>query len=172
MKIQTDIIDQIKESTLRNYVIPGLDSSLLKAGKVRVFECSREHQEQITPHSHRFDILCIVLKGSVTNILWENNPDGDLYQVTNLEYGGAPGEYTEYPQGNKTLAPRKNKYKVGDTYSMSYRDIHSIQFSKGAVVLFLEGEDKTQVTQILEPMVNGNVIPTFKVEPYMFLKDK
>ena len=53
---------RMKHSPVRNYAIPGLTSSLIGSpspnGTVRIFECSREHQEPIIPHSHRFSFQC------------------------------------------------------------------------------------------------------------------
>ncbi len=90
-----DVIDRIKSDRVINYAIAGLDSYLLGNGKVRYFECSRDHQDQITPHSHRFDFSCIVLAGMVTNRIWVECDDqsGDFFEGSIITYDGVIGEH-------------------------------------------------------------------------------
>ena len=59
-------------------------------------------------------------------------------------------------------------YLAGDTYFMRHTDIHSIRFEKGSEVLFFEGQPKAPGSAMLEPWVDGQVVPTFKTEPWMF----
>lgn len=47
-------------------------------------------------------------------------------------------------------------------------EVHSIHFSRGAQVLFFEGPTVADTSIILEPNVDGETIPTFRVEPWMF----
>jgi hypothetical protein len=100
-------------SPLRNYAIPGLTSSLIGqksgTGCIRLFENSRDHQENITPHSHRFDFQCWVLAGHVVNRVWiKPNPlrlpsnykfseAHDFFEISELRYQGAPGQYKTSP---------------------------------------------------------------------------
>ena len=58
-----EILQDMKTSKVANYVIAGLDSYMLENGNIRMFENSRKHQDMITPHSHRFDFVCLVLSG-------------------------------------------------------------------------------------------------------------
>jgi hypothetical protein len=165
-------------SPVKNYAIPGLTSSLIGApgplGTVRLFQCEREHQEPITPHSHRFDFQCWVLRGKVRNRIWKkvyaSDPNGDLYHRTNLNYGGEIGHYTKEPREVGTWTYSDAEFVAGQCYSMRAHEVHSIFFSRGAVVLFFEGETKVDSSTILEPYVDGEVVPTFKVEPWMFKK--
>lgn len=179
-------IEQIKQmahSPLHNYAIPGLTSWIIGAnpdparGGVRLFECSRAHHEPIIPHSHRFDFQCVVLAGEVTNVVWHRvcdediDLDDDTYVISTLHYNGEPGTYT--PGKHRVTGffrPRRHHYAEGDEYSMKHDEIHSIYFSKGSAVLFFEGPRITGSTQILEPLVDGVRVPTFKVEPWMFRK--
>ncbi len=167
----------MKHSPIYNYGgIPGLTSwligSLSEHGAVRLMECSRTHYEPIIPHSHRFDFHCQVLAGEVRNIIWTpGSVIADEYIETELTYLNRPGRYEQTHANTATRWTCKSTaYKVGEEYSMKANEVHSIFFSRDAVVLFFEGPTVTDKSIILEPFVNGEVIPTFKVEPWMFKK--
>ena len=168
------MLNEMRNSRIDNYAIPGLSSSLIGGegfGKVRLFECSRDHQEQITPHSHRFDFVALVLRGDVRNIVWTPHTNGDCFRVSTLTYGGEPGNYTvNSDRAHCNMIPCTSSYKEGEWYSMKAEEIHSIQFDKGAAVLFFEGPEISDWSLILEPVVDGLVIPTFKREPWMFIR--
>src|SRR5688572_7069582 len=91
---------KMAHSPIRNYAIPGLTSSLIgapsPAGTVRLFQNSRDHQEPIVPHSHRFDFMCWVLAGAVRNRVWRRamsyDKNADFYRSSRLIYGGKAGE--------------------------------------------------------------------------------
>lgn len=53
---------------------------------------------------------------------------------------------------------------------MKAEEIHSITFSRGASVLFFEGPRKTDTSTVLEPVVDGETIPLFRTEPWMYGK--
>lgn len=168
------VIQQMKSSTLRNYVLPGLDSSLLGNGIVRIFESSRDTEEHITPHSHRFDFACFVMRGWVENTVYtlaNEGKDADCFVMATLKYLGSTGKY-EVDQGTDPLIFDRNTdtYVKGQWYSMSSEEIHSIKFSRDAVVLFFEGPNVTSETSILEPCSHGKRVPTFKVHDWMFEK--
>ena len=171
------IIEAMKHSPIHNYIVPGLTSWLIgqpsNHGCVRLFEMSREQQEFVTPHSHRFDFECVVLAGVVTNTKWIRSASGDPYIDRkigktqdfgryNMELNGAVDRYSTY----------SNIYRAGDTYGMSANEIHTIHFGKHAKVLFFEGPMLKTGSTILEPYVGGVRVPTFKVEPWMFQKEK
>ena len=84
MKDIISILQDMKSDRVANYVIAGLDSYMLNSGKVRLFENKRDHNDAITPHSHRFDFVCLVLAGKVVNSLWEecSESDGDFFEVS------------------------------------------------------------------------------------------
>lgn len=173
-----DVIHTMKHSPRHNYVIPGLTSWLIgRAGSyddkgcVRLFTMSREHEEPICPHSHRFDFTCIVLNGAVKNRIWfEDDDAGDDYQLSDVTYEGVMGLHQRTPVVQKRYSYRECQFKKGEQYWMKASQIHSIFFSKGAEVLFFEGAAKgSDISQVLEPVVNGKVIPLFKTEPWMFL---
>jgi hypothetical protein len=167
----------MRHSPLRNYIVPGLTSWMIMdngdAGKVRMFDCSREQQEFITPHSHRFDFTACVLRGSVENTLWVETDDSgaDEYYVTRTQYMGEPGKYEEIGLGASKFIPDTLTHKEGEWYGMKHSDIHSIKFAKATVVLFIEGRTITTHSHVLEPWINDERIPTMKTEPWMFKKD-
>lgn len=170
-----EIIEQMKHRRIDNYAgIPGLTSWMLyKADKgcVRLFEMFRDQEEYITPHSHRFDFSCLVLKGEVENTLYvpESIWEEDEYTISTMKYNGEVGEYTKTVDAHGVpLMKKVLTYFTNSTYSMKADEIHSIKFSKGAKVLFFEGATVKNSSIILEPYVYGEHIPTFKVEEWMF----
>lgn len=170
------ILESMKHSPVRNYGgIPGLTSWLIgepsARGLVRLLECSRTHFEPIVPHSHRFDFECRVLRGKVRNIVWELDEKGDEYQATNLRYAGAPGKYEKSFAGRDRWSFRTDTYHEDCTYAMEASEIHSIFFERGTSILFFEGPQIMNDSIILEPVVDGTNILTFKVEPWMFQRE-
>lgn len=170
------LIDDMTSGTIENYIVPGLRSQLLGAsefGKVRMFAIDRDQQEFVTPHSHRYDLQCIVLAGEVHNTIWTpRNEEGDEYAVSELHYDGKPGAYTPSSTylETKRFIQRTRQYHSGQSYYMKYDEIHSIRFLCGARVLVLEGPEKSKVSQILEPIVMGFRVASFFVEPWMFVR--
>ncbi len=136
-------IEKLMHSPVRNYIIPGLTSWLIgepsTCGKVRVFTCERDHQEQIAPHSHRYDFQCMVLQGQVDNIIWNESILGDEYCVTEMIYKDEIGNYEKSDRTVKRYQCHSRKYNTTECYYMQSNQIHSISFSKGTVVLFFEG---------------------------------
>ncbi len=168
-----NIIEQMKSSKVANYVIAGLDSYLLENGNVRIFENSRNHQDQITPHSHRFNFTCLVLRGQVTNKIWTEckEENGDLFQESLITYQGEIGSHKKEVAGHLWYQVNEYIYNVGQTYSMTHDQMHSIDFSKYAVVLFFEGPSISNTSLIIEPIVDNRVIRTFENKDYMFIKE-
>jgi hypothetical protein len=161
----------MRKSMLGNYIIPGLTSSLLTNGVVRLFEASREQHSDITPHSHRFNFTCLVLRGHVVNRLWTlgASKEHDWYAPSKLEYSGAPGSYKiVHAHDAKRWRYDEVTYNKGEWYSMVADQIHSIMFSPDAIVLFFEGPQITDTTTILEPVVDRCRVSTFAVQPWMF----
>lgn len=169
-----EMLRAMANNPLGNYAgIPGLTSSLLGGpgpghGSVRMFDCSRFHRESLVPHSHRFDVLCLVLRGYVVNHIWTERP-GDSFVATEYTYMGAPG----YLQPGQVSEPASyaavgTRYDAGEFYSMKAAEIHSIEFSRDACVLFFEGPQVTSEVTVLEPFVDGRKVPTFQVQPWMY----
>jgi hypothetical protein len=165
---------QMAHSPIRNYVIPGLTSYLIgspsPAGTMRLFRCSRDHQENITPHSHRFDFQCWVLRGRVKNRIWSPKYSGDAFMHTNLVYEGDVGKYRKVEIGVANYGFEDFTFSAGECYSMKAKEVHSIYFAHGTDVLFFEGPMVSDQSMILEPRVDGETVNTFEVKPWMFRK--
>lgn len=175
-----DFIGEAGHSRINNYILPGLSSIMLSGGDsvIRMFENTRNQVGTITPHSHRFDLACCVLRGEVHNSLYleEVNPPIvghpiDEYEASTLTYLGEPGHYGKKRGRVGRWRKYPTKYSMGQWYFMKAAEIHSIEFSSNARVLVIEGPDTTNETTILEPYVNGKVVPTFRVEGWMFQKE-
>lgn len=172
------LIDQlmsVARNKIANYVIPGLNSYLIAdngdKGKIRLFHSTRNHFESITPHSHRFDLSCIVIEGEVTNILWDESSTGDEYALNEQTYNGDTGKYKSHKTIEITRFSHKaRRYKEGEIYSMRNNEIHSIYFKRDTRVLFFEGASVSNKSLFIEPIVDGVMIPSMKVEPWMFTK--
>jgi len=173
MKDLMSIIEEMKHNQVGNYVIAGLDSFMVGGdgkGCVRFFENSRNQQDCITPHSHRFNFTCLVLEGHVRNRIWHETTEyaGDLFAVSELLYGGEIGLHEKKVIEHSHWDYRDQVFQEGEIYSMQANEVHSIIFSKGAKVLFFEGPSDSDKSIILEPVVRGEVIPAFVKPEWMF----
>lgn len=164
-------------SRLDNYIIPGLASELVGGGafgKVRLFSTDREARDFITPHSHRFDFTCLVLAGTVYNTIYTEDQmrTGDEWLGSTIDQVcGQNGllEYKHVRDGTpNNWDQQTSTYVASDTYSMKHHEVHSIRFERGSRVLFFEGPQVTTTSRMIEPWVNGRVVPTFKTEAWMF----
>lgn len=178
--MEADVINALlgmAHSPVQNYVIPGLTSYLIgnpgPTGAVRLFRNERDHQESIAPHSHRFDFRCFVVGGWVTNRIWLpcGDTSGDLYMTSELQYRGDIGRYEKVPGASKRWRHADKSYFKGESYSMKADEVHSIKFSRGAVVLFFEGPQVSDTSILLEPFVGGETVPTGQVQPWMFRRE-
>jgi hypothetical protein len=166
------LLNRVKCAGIHNYATVGLSSHLIPEGAVRLFEAERETTEFITPHSHRFDFVCVVLAGSVTNTTFERLPLHEAEDWVPRKLKGHLGNYKLTEPSHPAQYIRATKtYSRGAFYGMLHNEIHTIHFSKGAKVLFFEGPDVTTETTILEPVSRGKVVETFKVQPWMFSRE-
>ena len=174
-----EVFNKLKHSPLHNYILPGLTSWMLKAateseGAVRMFEATRTTEEFIAPHSHRYGLQCEVLQGWVENTIWKQietfgaSSENDPWMLCDLKYGGEPGKYDLEHRAEGFYRPYTDRYQKGQTYRMDYTALHTIKFSRGAVVVITETEQMTDTNRILLPVAYGKVVPTFKVEPWMY----
>lgn len=177
---QLQTIENMLHSPVKNYIAPGLISYLVggmhsphsaprvasdpvrPTGSTRMFHMTRDQDYFVVPHSHRFDFSCFVLTGDVTNYLYTPSKDGEEYIVTRY-----PGDLTPY---HTKFTRQGFHYQQGAWYHMLRDEFHSIVFSKGAKVLFLEGGDQRTWSEYLEPVVDGQHVNTFRIESWMFLK--
>jgi len=167
-------------NTVTNYVLPGLTSILMNTedsgAKVRMFVNTRHQVHSITPHSHRFNLSCLVIKGWVENTIWvpcsSRMDEGDLFQRSTLEYCGKIGSYRRTEGVACHHRPNLLTHREGDLYHMAYDEIHSIVFSKGAKLLLIESAPECKSSVILEPIVDGKHLETMRVEDWMFKGDR
>jgi hypothetical protein len=170
-----DDLKAMAHSPIYNYIVPGLTSYMIQdfadGGKIRLFHASRDQQEFVIPHNHRFDLTSIVIKGEVENTIWEETQEGrqDLFQMCRLYYNGSPGVYSlEKYHPIMPFKPVTNVYTPGQFYNMEADTIHSIKFKKDTWLLIIQGPELRSDSTILQPYVNGEMIQTFKVEDWMF----
>lgn len=171
------LLEKMGHSKVHQYVLPGLTSSLIggrQFGKVRLLSADRATKEWVTPHSHRFDFVCLVLSGQVENILFVPGA-GDQYakgivrpDPHNSAFGAYLVQRTEEVDCYNEVS---TIYRPGDMYSMSADEIHSIRFSAGAQVLFFEGPTTRSGSVILEPYSKGKTVRTFEVPEWMFERE-
>ena len=178
-QLNYQLLRRMAHSPIYNYAIPGLTSWLIgapsKHGCVRMFQCDRMHPEAITPHSHRFDFDCLVLDGAVTNHRWVRSEIpgiGDEYAESTLHYRGKPGQYDVEVGGSSRWYTESLTYGPGECYGMAAAEVQSINFSRGARVLFFEGPTVSDTSVVLEPVCNGVRVPTFSTEPWMFKRGR
>lgn len=167
-------------NTITNYVLAGMHSDMAKnqpknkSFVQRIFSMKRHQMNTVAPHSHRFDLLSTVVRGTVTNILWTettaDDPEGDLFQaMAVIPINGGMGKYEKTFHGSpQFFKPMAKVYTAGEKYFMRAADIHSIEFSKGAIVGILEYPQSSEMSLVLEPVVDGVQIPLSKSEEWMF----
>lgn len=152
---------------LENYILPGMVSTMLatpaRGGIVRLFEMTREQEYEVTPHDHRYNFQCCVLAGTVENRRYRTqSTEYDQYAgYVSLPYDPATHSLDEscptYMHGQFT----DEHFSEGDWYAMSKDEFHSIRFSKGAKVLFIEGPEQKKQSSCLVPYINGRICNTF-----------
>lgn len=172
-----ELLKSMASSTIGNYVLPGLDSSLIgkgdgQLGNVMLFEASRDQRMSVTPHSHKFDLATFVLRGRATNHIWFPGEEGhhdEFSLVETTPVDGGLGNGMTWKQGDRGPWTRTSRaYCTGESYSMSYDEIHSVDFSRDAILLFIEGPQVSASSTALLPVVDGEVLDTLRVEPWMF----
>jgi hypothetical protein len=169
-------IESMLTLPVHNYIVPGLTSWLIgenpvTSEKVRAFTCSVNQQIGITPHNHRYDFQCQVLRGQVINTIWIEDSNGDEFVETRIKYGNEVGTYERQETKISKYIANPEVYFPGDWYGLDHDEIHSITFSKGAFVLFFEGKTLTNHSIMLEPYINGRHIPLGKVQDWMFQRE-
>lgn len=167
----------MRHNRLGNYIVPGLTSHLIggsdEVGRVRLFSTDRSTRDVITPHSHRFDFTCLVLAGDVRNTIYRESQRGDedwcLSTIDQVCGKDGLREFVHKRADSPARFYREvTEYHKGDVYSMTTDEIHSIEFTKDAKVLFFEGPQLRSRSEMIEPWVDGKVVPTFRTEPWMF----
>jgi hypothetical protein len=166
-----DFLPSMKGKVLDNYVLPGLVSTLLDGGKLRMFEMTRDMEGFIAPHSHRFHFMCLVLKGEVRNVIYEEqrtDPSAPMFLFTRNKYLGHPGKYEIVGTKQRHYIRRETAYHAGEMYGMQADQIHTIAFARGTQVLFFESAPVTDENVMLLPIVEGKTVDIGQTQPWMF----
>jgi hypothetical protein len=160
-------------SVIHNYAIAGMDSYIIgdPADRTRLLHMTRHQLDYVTPHSHKTDLTCTVLNGMVINTIFTKGKGGDYFIKTPLIYQGEAGKYVKQKsQAKKMYVLDIKGYHSRQQYSMPYYDIHSIWFTKGAMLLLKSGDVVTDATFILEPYSNFRHVQNFHVHKGLFKK--
>jgi hypothetical protein len=165
----------IGKNPIKNYIIPGLESRVIEEfedGLIRIFIATRSQNQFITPHSHRYNLTCKVMRGGVINKIWvkTDDPSCDTFTMCKAKYGGEPGNYGDVQELSvDRWTSKEDYYGRGKTYYMHKNQVHSIEFIKDTVLLLNEAERDNSVPSVyLEPNIDGQTINTFNVQPWMF----
>lgn len=175
-EFERNFFEAFNSSTIKNYVVPGLESVLLGESdgfKVRMFHMTEHQMMHVTPHSHRFNLLSYVLEGEVEHITYHETTRYDdlqkLFKLAVLEQEGQLGEYKTNIHSNGSFRCYSAKYVAGGSYFLNAEDYHSVVFAKGTKVLFIEGP-QVATPKILVPLVKGTVCSTLFTADWMFQK--
>lgn len=177
----TEVVKHLKDmgyDTIKNYILPGMQSSLIgegkNGGKVRMFVSTYYNHGFVTPHSHKFNLLSYVVRGSVVNTLYINKYFSPSFEFikSKVEYKGAVGEYsTPFDDEKVVCSLIENTYEAGEWYYMEADEIHSIKFSNDAIVLIFEGPTLKNYNYILQPCVDDQMLMTFDRHDWMFKEE-
>lgn len=179
-----NVIESMETSRIRNYIIPGLDSYLLGNGKVRLFKSNRQFSGAVTPHSHRFDFACLVMRGCVRNRIYKQvspfdaeTQEYDEFTVRTLalETNESFGEYDKAAPDIYAVpfTSRTTEYVSGCWYTMKANEYHAIEFDRETDVLFFEGPQVSEYSKVLLPFIQGETIETMECDkPWMYLEDE
>lgn len=173
------ILTKMMHSRVDNYAMPGLSSYLItepskERGCLRLFIAERDTWLwPITPHSHRFDLTSVVLRGTVWNTLFNYSAGGEPFVEIGQHLIGKFGEYDLNEGGTLgRFSHNTDKYEVGESYFMKHDQIHSIRFSAGAHVLVQEGPQKSESSTVLLPHVGGKTLNTMVLADWQFLTEE
>lgn len=169
MNLKT-LIDKNLRSHVDHYIIHGLTSSLVD-GKLRYFHMTEPQTNLITPHSHRFDFVCFVLKGRVRNRFWHLAQTGTRRAVATLTYNEMGDYGVDIDPTPRIYECVTKTHNAGDWYGMAANQIHDIMFDRDTEVLFFEGASVSNTSVALFPFdANDEPINTLRSEPWMFAR--
>ena len=176
-QFEQDFFEAFRDSTISNYVAPGLESVSLGRSNgfhVRMFHMTAHQMMHITPHSHRFNLLSFVMAGEVEHHVYEKVAGGYenrpiAYTLAILSQKGKFGEYETELYSNGMFFRYEAVHKAGGSYFLSADEYHSLIFSKGARVLVIEGPEVNE-PKILVPLVKGAACSTLFTADWMFKK--
>lgn len=176
-QFEQDFFEAFRDSTVSNYVVPGLESvslGQLNGFHVRMFHMTANQMMYITPHSHRFNLLSFVLEGEVEHHVYERVGDGhenrpSAYKLAILSQKGKFGEYETEIYSNGLFRRYEAVYKAGGSYFLNAAEYHSVIFSRGTKVLIIESPEVNE-SKVLVPLVKNTVCSTLFTADWMFKK--
>ena len=161
-------ISNYSVNEIQHYVIPYLTSHKVQSAEI----LHMEHYQHglVAPHSHRRDLLFVVLEGVVHNELYISDDSGPEYLVRKIKYEGHPGKYSS---DNEEVRGRfrsvRYSFNAGDRFRMLANEIHSIYFNKGAKLLRVSGPELIATSLQLIPVTDKAVrVDIAAVQPWMF----
>ena len=171
-QFEQDFFGAFCDSTISNYVVPGLESISLGRSNgfhVRMFHMTAHQMMHITPHSHRFNLLSFVLEGQVEHHIYDKVSDGYAYKLAILSQKGELGEYETEIYSNGMFRRYEAVHRTGGSYFLNADEYHSVIFSEGTKVLIIEGPEINE-PKVLVPLVKNTVCSTLFTADWMFKK--
>jgi hypothetical protein len=161
-------ISNYSVNEIQHYVVPYLTSHQVQSAEI----LHMEHYQHglVAPHSHRHDLLFVVLEGMVSNELYLPDDSGPEYLVRTIKYEGRPGMYSvDNEEARRRFRVARYNFNAGDRFTMLSTDIHSIYFGKDAKLLRVSGRELVATSLQLIP-VNDRAAPVdiSAVQPWMF----
>lgn len=113
----------------------------------RVFHANTLHllwkPFEIAIHPHHVNIKITVLEGELYNPLYKVNRDGESFNAYKYQSAilNQSGKF-EYLGQEKLSQISNNKYKKGESFSMTNDELHTIQIEKGKLCVWLVEESE------------------------------
>lgn len=156
-------IDRLKENHVRLYYF-GLGFIQLKLNETWRLHFYSSELPAITEdiHNHRYDFTSRILKGQITNRLFQVDP-GDTHYLVNESCNpdiSAPPEKREVTAGNYSV----ETYSEGESYRMLSDWYHTVE-AKNCITLLERGGYKAEFAQVVLPKDKESVCPFSKKIP-------
>ena len=161
-------ISNYSVNEIQHYAIPYLTSHQVQSAEI----LHMEHYQHglVAPHSHRHNLLFVVLEGAVSNDLYLPDDRGPEYLIRTIKYGGRPGKYSsDNEEARGRFRSVRYSFNAGDCFRMLADEIHSIYFGKDAKLLRVSGPELTETSLQLIPVTDKAVcVDIAAVQPWMF----
>lgn len=167
-----------------DYTVPGLNFWFLSKNPDNgldryAFEATRHPSRWVTPHNHLGDLHFHVLRGRAWEVRYTEVKGVDkvlFYDSGNTErwikssITNTPHEVVRHGATKVcTYLAETQVHLKGSMFFIGHPEIHSIEYSKGTIVVFDAGPTMKNKVDILEPQgYNGIHIKTHTLEPWMF----
>lgn len=139
-------IQEVLRNSYRNFHARGLDYLCLHRSpdltvKVYFFD-GQESQlahlpEIVMPHDHRYSFDTTVLRGRVTNMLYEEGKEGDTYQRFAWDTPLLGGAGFKHQRETRIGTREMNTYGRGSRWASRHDDIHTLRIHEQGTILIL-----------------------------------